>query len=334
MEDLIKPYFPEMKESRATLISKGLAVRFQWSSPAEDAFQTLKAHFTSAPILMQPDPTKQFIVEVDALDVGVGAVLSQRSTEDHKVHPCAFFSHRLSPAEGNYDIGDRELLAVKLALEEWRHWLEGVAIPFLVWTDHKNLEYLHSAKRLNPRQARWSLFFSRFNFTLSYRPGSKNSKPDALSRMFSISEGGQTVFQDLPLKVDCRKLAPRFIGPFPICKIISWSAVRLKLPFNFRRIHPTFHTSRVKPFICSPMHPLPASPPPPRLIDGPEAYTVRRVLDARCRGRGWQYLVDWEGYGPEERSWVPARQVLGPSLIRDFHRRRLAQFDVTPRCVP
>jgi len=92
------------------------------------------------------------------------------------------FSRRLSPAERNYDVGNRELLAVVLALEEWRHWLEGAEIPFVVWTDHKNLAYLQQAKRLTSRQARWALFLGRFNFTLSYRPGSRNLKPDALSR--------------------------------------------------------------------------------------------------------------------------------------------------------
>ena len=81
-----------------------------------------------------------------------------------KLHPCAFFSHRLSPTVSRYDVGDRELLAVKMA--EWRHWLEGAIHPFLVWTDHRNLE--QQAKRLNPRQARWAMFFSRFEFTLSY----------------------------------------------------------------------------------------------------------------------------------------------------------------------
>lgn len=62
---------------------------------------------------------------------------------------------------------------VKQALEEWRHWLEGSDVPFLVWTDLKNLEYLRSAKRLNHHLARWSLFLSCFKFFLSYRPGSK-----------------------------------------------------------------------------------------------------------------------------------------------------------------
>ena len=69
--------------------------------------------------------SRQFIVEVDDSDSGVGAVLFQPSAPDQKLHPCAFFSRRLSPAEHNYDVGNRELLAVKLALEEWKHWLEG-----------------------------------------------------------------------------------------------------------------------------------------------------------------------------------------------------------------
>jgi len=77
----------------------------------------------------------------------------------------------------------RELLAVKLALE-------GTKQPFLVWTDHKNLQYIRTTKRLNSRQAQRALFFTRFNFTLSYRPGSRNVKPDALSRQFQREDDG------------------------------------------------------------------------------------------------------------------------------------------------
>lgn len=104
---------------------------FSWNPEADRAFLELKSRYTNTPILSQPDAARQFVVEVDASDVGVGAILSQRSPTDGKHHPCAFYSRRLSSAERNYDVGNRELLAVKLALEEWRHWLEGAEQPLL-----------------------------------------------------------------------------------------------------------------------------------------------------------------------------------------------------------
>ncbi len=150
-------------------------------------FQQLKQRFISAPILHHPDPELEFTVEVDASNTGIGAVLSQRQGNSAKLYPCAYYSRKLNAAERNYDVGDRELLAMKAALEEWRHWLEGAKLPFVVLADHRNLEYIRSAKRLNPRQARWSLFFSRFDFHVTYRPGSKNGKADALSRQYDFA---------------------------------------------------------------------------------------------------------------------------------------------------
>ncbi|KAI3367960.1 hypothetical protein L3Q82_026230, partial [Scortum barcoo] len=162
---------------------------FVWSEEAEKAFNRLRTLFTTAPVLVQPDPAQQFVVEVDASDIGVGAVLSQRRGSDGRLHPCAFFSRRLSPAEANYDVGNRELLAVKMALEEWRHWLEGSTQPFVVWTDHKNLAYIQTAKRLNSRQARWALFFSRFDFVPHLPP--RVPQHQARRPLKTVQRGGE-----------------------------------------------------------------------------------------------------------------------------------------------
>ncbi|KAL0147889.1 hypothetical protein M9458_056810 [Cirrhinus mrigala] len=174
--------------SPLTDLLKGRPKSLSWTPEANLAMRTLRQAFTSAPLLVHPDPEKPFVVEVDASTSGVGAVLTQQQGTPPRLHPCAFFSKKLSSAEQNYDIGNRELLAIKLALEEWRHWLEGALHPFVVLTDHRNLEYLRETKRLNPRQARWALFFTRFNFTISYHPGTKNTKADALSRLHAPSE--------------------------------------------------------------------------------------------------------------------------------------------------
>ncbi|XP_054591065.2 uncharacterized protein [Nothobranchius furzeri] len=131
---------------------------------------------------------------------------------------------------------------------------------------------------------------------------------------------GQEVWlssKDIPLKASSRKLSPRFLGPFRILDIPTPSAVRLALPPSLR-VHPVFHVSLVKPVTTSRLCPTPAPPPPARFYKGGLVYSVRRILDSRPRGRGIQYLVDWEGYGPEERSWVPRSFIEDPSLIRDF----------------
>ncbi len=156
-----------------------------WSTAASEAFQQLKERFTSAPILHHPDPELEFSVEVDASNTGIGAILSQRQGNSAKLYPCAYYSRKLNAAERNYNVGDRELLAMKAAFEEWRHWLEGTRLPFIVLTDHRNLEYIRSAKRLNPRQARWSLFFSDSTFM-------SLTAPDQRMEKLMLSQGNST----------------------------------------------------------------------------------------------------------------------------------------------
>lgn len=148
-----------------TSLLKGKPKKLSWTQPGQMAFETLKGRFTTDPILKHLNPDLPFIIEVDASDKGIGAVLTQIHGNPGKKVSFCFFSRKLTTAERNYDVGNKDLLSIKAALEEWRHWLEGAHHPFQVITDHKNLEYIRSAKHLNPRQAHWSFFFTRFQFT-------------------------------------------------------------------------------------------------------------------------------------------------------------------------
>ncbi|XP_069819752.1 zinc finger protein 850-like [Dendropsophus ebraccatus] len=121
----------------------------------------LKQCFTKLPVLILPDFEHPFIVEVDASEVRIGAVLSQGSAALTNLQPVAFFTRKFSKV----DIGNRELLAIKMAFDEWRHFLEGAKHKVVVITDHKNL---------------------MFNCEITYRPGSKNVKTDALSLSFDV----------------------------------------------------------------------------------------------------------------------------------------------------
>jgi hypothetical protein len=154
---------------------------FVWSPDCQKAFEELKEAFTSAPILRHFDPDRPIVVETDASDFVSGGVLSQPD-EEGVLHPVAYFSKKHSPAECNYEIYDKELLAIVRAFEEWRPHLESAPESIKVLTDHKNLEYFMTTKLLNRRQARWSEFLSRFDFVIVYRPGKQGGKPDALTR--------------------------------------------------------------------------------------------------------------------------------------------------------
>ncbi|KAK3548155.1 hypothetical protein QTP70_004849 [Hemibagrus guttatus] len=132
--------------------------------------------------------------------------------------------------------------------------------------------------------------------------------------------------RNLRLKLLCRKLSPKFVGPFEIICQVNPVAYRLRLPASYH-ICPTFHVILHLPhLLLKPAHPLgsgetPSVEPPPALdIEGSLAYLVQALLDSRWVRSRIQYLVDWEGYRPKQRSWVDAANILDPSLAEDFHR--------------
>jgi hypothetical protein len=137
------------------------------------AFDTLKARFTSLPILILPDPTKPYCIECNASNYATDAILSQQDNDD-KWHPVAYLSKAMLPAKRNYNIYNKELLAIVHAFEAWRHYLEGSTHAIDVFSDHSNLTYFTTAQRLTRRPARWSIFLTCFDFWILHKPGRNN----------------------------------------------------------------------------------------------------------------------------------------------------------------
>jgi len=148
----------------------------------------MKEIFTTRPLLVAPDLDKEFRVEADASNFATGGVLSIEC-EDGKWQPVTYISKSLNETERNYEIHDKEMLAVIRCLEAWRYFLEGTMGKFEIWSDHKNLEYFMSNQKLNRRQARWTLYLSRFDFILKHVPGGKMRKADGLSRRLDWEVG-------------------------------------------------------------------------------------------------------------------------------------------------
>ena len=124
---------------------------WEFTKDCQQAFNLLKQAFTSTPILTHYVLEHLVVVEMDASDYAIAAILSQ--WQDGELHPIAFFSRTLQATELNYDTYDKELLAIFSAFKTWHHYLEGTSDPVNVVTDHKNLEYFSTTKMLTRRQA-------------------------------------------------------------------------------------------------------------------------------------------------------------------------------------
>ncbi|MBW0588417.1 hypothetical protein O181_128132 [Austropuccinia psidii MF-1] len=157
---------------------------FPRNEEALSQFHQLKEAFTTAPILSHFTPSLPTIVETDASNYALGAVLSHVS--DSEKHPIAFESRKLIPAQLNYEIHDKELLGIVWALKSWRAFLLSLSSPFEVLTNHSSLQYFMSSKVLTRHQAHWAEFLSEFHFSITYHPGCLATLPDALSRRDNI----------------------------------------------------------------------------------------------------------------------------------------------------
>ena len=134
---------------------------------------------TSKPVLQCPDYDQPFLLQTDASERGLGAVLSQVD-EFHQEHPVAYYSRKLLPRERRYSTIEKECLGIIRALKHFEVYLLGR--HFTVMTDHRALRYLHTMKNANGRLTRWALAVQPFSFDIVHRSGSHNGNADGLSR--------------------------------------------------------------------------------------------------------------------------------------------------------
>ena len=149
-------------------------VEFEWSEHCQESFDRLKTCLTEAPVLVQPESDKEFVIYSDASLLGLGCVLMQEG------RVVAYASRQLKPHERNYLTHDLELAAIVFALKIWRHYLFGERCH--IYSDHKSLKHLMTQRNLNLRQRRWLELLKDYELVIDYHPGKANVVADALSR--------------------------------------------------------------------------------------------------------------------------------------------------------
>jgi len=161
--------------------------QFIWTKERDEAFLCLKEVCSNYPVLRTPDWSKQFVMETDASGYALGVVIAQEFEDG--VHPIAFHSRSLLPAEKNYDAHDKELAAVIFGFKCGRPLFLGATHAIRVRTDHKNLQYFHDPRKITGRQAWWIEFLQDFDYTLEHIPGSTNTMADLLSQRKDLNKG-------------------------------------------------------------------------------------------------------------------------------------------------
>jgi transposase InsO family protein len=173
------PLFDLLKEGDAEVRKKRFR-RISWTAGCQRAFLELKSILTSKPVLAQPRFAQPFVIETDASEWAIGCVLKQQG-EDGQLHPVAFDGRKLTGAEINYAVHEKELLAVKYALQTWRIYIDNGSTT-VVYTDHESLKYLATMRKPTKRLARWIEEFGEYDVNLQYRKGELQVIPDAISR--------------------------------------------------------------------------------------------------------------------------------------------------------
>lgn len=147
----------------------------------EEAFQSLKEALTSRPVLASPDFNREFVVQCDASNRGLGVVLSQFD-QNCDEHPVLYLSRKLTPREEAYSTSEKECLCIVWGIQKLACYIQGT--KFTVETDHCPLSWLKQMSGKNGRLLRWSLILQEYNFEVKYRKGVENKNADGLSRGF------------------------------------------------------------------------------------------------------------------------------------------------------
>ena len=159
----------------------GKTTKFIWTNECENAFENVKAMLVSQPVLNIPNWEKDYVLSVDASDIGAGAVLQQEG-DDGILHPVSFFSKKFNVHERNYSTVEKEALALILAIKHYEVYLSTTR-QLMVYTDHNPLVFIQRMKGKNQKILRWSLLLQQYNLKISHVKGKENAVADALSRI-------------------------------------------------------------------------------------------------------------------------------------------------------
>ena len=204
----------------------------------------LKKAFTTTPVLMHWIPGSSLIIETDASDYALATILSTVSPTDNEVHPIAFHSRTFTPPKLNYNVHNKELLAIFEAFKIWCHYLEGSPTPIDMVMDHKNLEYISTTKLLTRHQVRWLEFLCQFNLTISFCPGCLGTKPDTLTRQWDVypKEGGSNY-----ASINPHNLRPIFtqeqLASSLHATFLSVPALRATIIMDIKKLRSDIHSS-------------------------------------------------------------------------------------------